>query len=61
MVTDYGTIEGITATLGVAEWDRECTLDHLLQLADEALYEGRRQGRDRATLVGGIPRVPSNA
>ena len=38
----------LTASFGVAEIHAQCsTLDHLLSLADQALYEAKERGRNR--------------
>lgn len=37
----------VTASFGVAEWNRQETLDELIQNADEALYNAKRLGRNR--------------
>jgi len=41
----------LTVSLGIAMWDpstcSECDVDQLLQLADDCLYEAKRQGRNR--------------
>ncbi|HJV64890.1 MAG TPA: diguanylate cyclase [Geomonas sp.] len=43
----------ITISLGVAEQGPDCqTLDKLIQLADDALYASKRNGRNRVTLAG---------
>ncbi|MFN0137267.1 MAG: diguanylate cyclase [Phycisphaerae bacterium] len=38
----------MTASIGVAEWAVGVDVDQLLRSADAALYEAKRQGRDRA-------------
>lgn len=38
----------MTASMGVAEWANGVDADQFLRLADAALYEAKRQGRDRA-------------
>lgn len=43
----------ITISIGVATCPRDATsLDELLRLADEALYQAKREGRDRVVLYG---------
>ena len=37
----------LTASFGVAEYDRVGSLDSLNGLADEALYRAKQEGRDR--------------
>jgi len=38
---------GITASFGVAEWEKGDTIDRLLRRADVALYEAKHAGRNR--------------
>jgi diguanylate cyclase (GGDEF)-like protein len=42
---------GLTCSAGVAEWDRRETPEALMLRADAALYEAKRQGRNRAILA----------
>lgn len=43
-------VDGVTATVGVAAYGRHGTEpDELISAADHALYEGKREGRDRTT------------
>ena len=50
---------GVTISVGVAErGDRTGKADDLLRLADEALYEAKRNGRNRVCVAGtGVPAV----
>jgi diguanylate cyclase (GGDEF)-like protein len=43
---------GITASLGIAEYDPACmtTLDELINLADQAMYAAKQSGRDRVVV-----------
>jgi diguanylate cyclase (GGDEF)-like protein len=41
------TSDGLTASIGVAQWDGEEVADSLVCRADEALYRAKRAGRDR--------------
>jgi diguanylate cyclase (GGDEF)-like protein len=42
---------GLTCSAGVAEWDGRETSESLMLRADAALYEAKRQGRDRSVLA----------
>jgi diguanylate cyclase (GGDEF)-like protein len=42
---------GVTASAGVALWDRREPAAHLTRRADGALYEAKRSGRDRTVLA----------
>lgn len=37
----------ITASFGIALWDRHCDLDELIHRADLALYEAKNKGRNQ--------------
>ncbi|WP_353662110.1 diguanylate cyclase [Hydrogenimonas sp. SS33] len=37
----------VTASFGIAEWNRELSLDALISRADGKMYEAKRQGRNR--------------
>ncbi len=41
----------ITFSAGIAEWQDGMELDRWIGLADEAMYEAKKQGRDRAVLI----------
>ena len=45
--TSGGVLE-ITASAGVAAWRRRESVESLIDRADQALYEAKREGRDRA-------------
>jgi diguanylate cyclase (GGDEF)-like protein len=42
---------GLTCSAGIAEWDRRETPEALMLRADAALYEAKRQGRNRSILA----------
>ncbi len=48
MRSDEGQQLSITISLGVAEWQPGQSADHLLHCADDALYEAKHRGRNRA-------------
>jgi diguanylate cyclase (GGDEF)-like protein len=41
------TLETVTASLGVAEWQPGLTTEQVLRAADQALYRAKAEGRDR--------------
>lgn len=47
-VSDEAPQMRVTFSAGVAEWAQGESIDQLLDRADKALYEAKRQGRDRA-------------
>lgn len=44
---DKGTPIPVTATFGLAEVDADTSVDDAIEHADKALYDGKRQGRNR--------------
>jgi diguanylate cyclase (GGDEF)-like protein len=48
---------GMTASAGVALWDRREPAAHLIRRADAALYEAKRSGRDRTVLAAPLKAV----
>jgi diguanylate cyclase (GGDEF)-like protein len=44
------TGDGVTVSIGVAQWDGQEVSDSLVCRADEALYRAKRAGRDRVVL-----------
>jgi diguanylate cyclase (GGDEF)-like protein len=48
----------VTASIGVAQWQRDETLDQILRRADAALYGAKETGRNRVTLAE-IPNLPT--
>ncbi len=56
---DDGTSFRITASIGVATFALGDTLEGLLARADGALYQSKRDGRNRTTVAGAlVPRLP---
>lgn len=41
----------VTISLGVAGYDKEKNLDELLNRADQAMHEAKRQGKNRVTVA----------
>jgi diguanylate cyclase (GGDEF)-like protein len=39
--------QGVTCSVGLAEWDRHEAAETLVERADRALYTAKEQGRDR--------------
>ena len=50
----------VTMTFGVAAWDPSLSVDACTKLADEALYAGKHQGRNRVILAGSVPGLPDD-
>jgi diguanylate cyclase (GGDEF)-like protein len=48
-LTSYGTGEGVSASIGVAQWQPPMSTDDLLAACDEALLRSKRQGKGRVT------------
>lgn len=46
------TPEGLTCSVGVAQWDGEESREALMRRADRALYAAKRAGRDRTVAAG---------
>jgi diguanylate cyclase (GGDEF)-like protein len=51
---DHRDLPGVTVSAGVSSTDRGeiATVGRLVELADEALYEAKRAGRDRVVMAG---------
>lgn len=47
LTDDKGTPIPVTATFGLAEVDADTSVDDAIEHADKALYDGKRQGRNR--------------
>jgi diguanylate cyclase (GGDEF)-like protein len=54
-VSDEAPQMRVTFSAGVAEWAQGESIDQLLDRADKALYEAKRQGRDRAVQASAPP------
>ena len=46
------TVSGLTISLGIAVFNQPCTKKELIKHADEALYEAKRNGRNRIECYG---------
>lgn len=50
--TQYPGVGHITISLGIAHWPgNPATIDNTLKMADKALYQAKRQGRNRAVIA----------
>ncbi len=47
----------VTATLGICLYDGSCSLDTCINRADEALYKGKRQGRNQVNIWNRITTI----
>ena len=52
MIDDHGRAITVTATFGLAMLSAECSVEESLEQADNALYDGKRAGRNRVVLAG---------
>ncbi len=48
-LSSYGTGEGVSASIGVAQWQPPMSTDELLAACDAALLRSKRQGKGRVT------------
>ena len=55
LVSPLGDRLDTTASFGVAEWDGSGTADDLLAAADAALYQAKRNGKNRVEAAGNVP------
>ena len=44
-------ISGLTLSLGIAEYGRQCEMEDLFEMADQAMYKAKRSGRNRLHVV----------
>ncbi len=49
LVTDAGVAQGVSASIGVAQWQPGMNTDELLAACDAALLRSKRQGKGRVT------------
>ncbi len=43
----------ITLSIGIVEWNRSLMVDRLIELADQAMYKSKEEGRNRITTYSG--------
>jgi diguanylate cyclase (GGDEF)-like protein len=55
-----GRAFSITCSFGVAEWEMDDSVDHLLRRADLAMYEAKRSGRNRIVLADTYALTPAH-
>lgn len=48
--TNFFNVGVITCSIGVAEYDKNSTLDHFISQADEALYKAKEAGRNQVRI-----------
>lgn len=41
----------VSCSIGVVEWNNDCTIETFINLADSQLYEGKRMGKDRVSFI----------
>lgn len=52
LVAQSGSTPPFTASFGVAEWSNDLTLQQLISRADEAMFQAKHAGRNRAFVYG---------
>jgi diguanylate cyclase (GGDEF)-like protein len=55
-LSSHGTGEGVSASIGVAQWQPAMSTDDLLAACDAALLRSKRQGKGRVTRAHEAPR-----
>ena len=48
----FDATPGVSASIGVAQWQAPMTVDELLEACDTALLRSKRQGKGRVTRAG---------
>jgi diguanylate cyclase (GGDEF)-like protein len=51
-----GVVAGVSASIGVAQWQAPMSTDELLEACDAALLRSKRQGKGRVTRASGLAR-----
>jgi diguanylate cyclase (GGDEF)-like protein len=49
LASEAGVVQGVSASIGVAQWQAPMTTDELLEACDAALLRSKRQGKGRVT------------
>ena len=49
--SEASRIGGLTLSLGIAEYNQQCNMDDLFELADQAMYRAKRNGRNQLHVV----------
>ena len=52
-LTSYADGEGVSASIGVAQWQAPMNTDELLAACDDALLRSKREGKGRVTRASG--------
>jgi PleD family two-component response regulator len=48
-------LTGMTTSIGIAEYADGLSVDEIVKRADAALYESKKNGRDRVTVYSALP------
>jgi diguanylate cyclase (GGDEF)-like protein len=54
-----GELVGVTASFGAAEFPANASVASLIEAADRALYQAKRDGKDRVVVDGAAAVAPS--